>query len=141
MTPDTLKSLCERATKGPWMVYMDRPAELGVTTYHVATHVEPSIALSPDFWPTGYLEILTPPTDDCGYRQPDDHADVAENKVGNARLMAAMSAALPALVKLWEAVKDYQTWYRNEPITGSDRHAERQASNAIQSALSELEAL
>lgn len=80
---------------GPWLVYVERPESLGHTVYHVANHVETSIALRrEDFWSPDDPE---PPTDDYGYLQSDENADIAPHLLGTARLIAAAPDLLAAL--------------------------------------------
>lgn len=101
------------ATQGPWQIRVDRPDDLGFTVYYPLHHVDSTIAIGREYWPAdnempaGY-EI---PTDDCGYIQPDRHADICVTRIANAILMAHVPDMIAALRQI---AKEYPP---NTPAT------------------------
>lgn len=140
MKPEHLKSLCDAATPGPWEW---KPSEVGPQLEGNIKHGDMSPILvaagcnNDKHTSEGVRGCLAW---DVNKDDPMRACPLHPTKDDRCLITSSVNT-LPALLKLWEAVADYQTWYRNEPITGSDRHSERQAANAIQSALSELEAI
>ena len=71
----------------PWLVEMRRD-KIGTTTYRVASHTHPAVAVVPaQYWPEGY----EPVRDDDGYCQPDSNMDASPHRAAIAIYIAHVS--------------------------------------------------
>lgn len=138
MDIDTLKSLCERATKGPVRWTQTEPMTIDEQCEYMAKHLRHGIE-----GPMNGIGCPSHPKTVLGdnHDRPVHMVEMATcgngpNGENNARMMVAAVNSLPALLKLWEAVAD-----GCDALAINDEYGCKDAEKRVRQALSELEAL